>query len=739
MNLQKDFNKFFSDILSTVKTMEKNSAVFSELQRLSEELETLEKFVGTAFETLDGQFQKYIKQIGLLSDIVEFQRNVLHFKTPAEMNAALSAYLKKHIPFQYGFTYFRVKGDDENAELVRFDDARDDALNNFLEEANLTVINNLVQNRDQALLITDISEFKDAQLPWHLLKASSVIIYPLRVKESHMGFGMLIRTGKGFSLPHLSLINVNLGLVALLFFQYYYFYRLKSRLFKQFKLKKILEEVKYAEYFDKGPLFIFTLDPRGIILHTNAAAVEKIHLDEDTIVGEKFASLLPEKNCKEFSGLINQLQEGDVRFMRTPVISPQGKEFILELYVSKMDLQEKFTLLIVFAIDTTLTFYREKQERLRETMENLSNFSQVITDAFNNLLNILIPNLSLVRAQLPEDHETQKSLEKMETQLERSSGLIQKFLNYDLPVVEKKEAFNLNRSIQKICREYQKKYKDVQIKFALDAGIPIFRIDPNRMERLFRIMIQNSLDAIEEKGEILISSRLFCQKFSGVQGKHNFYLPAGNYAEVIIEDNGRGIDPANFDKIFTPFFSTQIDNEGVGLGLFIAYHIVQKLGGYIYVHSKPNQFTQFFIYLPIQGEKEMHPVASGMEKAAQNKHSAILVVDDEYPIRSMLQEVLEMNGFQVYTAANGKEGVDIFRKFKNQIKLVILDMVMPVMDGRRAFSEIQKISPGQKVFVISGYTVKEDLDEIFSKGLTAFLRKPFQVKDFVNKVKTLLN
>ena len=98
-----------------------------------------------------------------------------------------------------------------------------------------------------------------------------------------------------------------------------------------------------------------------------------------------------------------------------------------------------------------------------------------------------------------------------------------------------------------------------------------------------------------------------------------------------------------------------------------------------------------------------------------------------------------MNGFKVYTAANGKEGVDIFRKFKNQIKLVILDMVMPVMDGRRAFSEIQKISPGQKVFVISGYTVKEDLEEIFNKGLTAFLRKPFQVKDFVNKVKTLLN
>ena len=116
----------------------------------------------------------------------------------------------------------------------------------------------------------------------------------------------------------------------------------------------------------------------------------------------------------------------------------------------------------------------------------------------------------------------------------------------------------------------------------------------------------------------------------------------------------------------------------------------------------------------------------------------ILVVDDEYNIRNMMKEIMEMSGLKVFTAGNGKDGVEMFKKYRDDIDLIIMDMVMPIMDGREAFSEIRRIDPGQKIFIISGYSQREDLEDMLEKGAVGFLRKPFQVKEIVSKVKEIL-
>jgi CheY-like chemotaxis protein len=116
----------------------------------------------------------------------------------------------------------------------------------------------------------------------------------------------------------------------------------------------------------------------------------------------------------------------------------------------------------------------------------------------------------------------------------------------------------------------------------------------------------------------------------------------------------------------------------------------------------------------------------------------ILVVDDEYNIRSMMREIMEMSGLKVFTAGNGKDGVEMYKKYRDDIDLIIMDMVMPIMDGREAFLEIKKIDPQQKIFIISGYSQREDLEDMLEKGAVGFLRKPFQVKEIVSKVKEIL-
>lgn len=176
----------------------------------------------------------------------------------------------------------------------------------------------------------------------------------------------------------------------------------------------------------------------------------------------------------------------------------------------------------------------------------------------------------------------------------------------------------------------------------------------------------------------------------------------------------------------------------MGLGLFIAYNIVKDFEGEIFIHSKEDEFTRVHIFFPLQGERPMYDVVQRMEEKTAVQPVHILVVDDEYNIRVMLKEVLEMKQFQVSTASNGKEALEIFKKHVDDIELVILDMVMPIMDGYATFKEIKKIKPDQKVLIISGYAKRPSLDEILKAKSSAFMRKPFQIDEILFKVQEML-
>lgn len=720
--------------------MEKSAEVFSGVERIVEEIANLEKYVKTAFDTLDHQYQNYIAQINLLSELIEFQRKLIRFKSPEQAAHAIFTYINDHVPFDRGFIYFKISEEDDRYELITPEWEKTAAAQDILDEADISALINLIANRDMALLFSNVYEFQNGQMPWHKLRANSVILFPVRVRDQFLGFGLFIREKQPFSISHLSFINLNIGVFSLLLFQHYYFFRLKSRLFKQFKLKKILEEVKYAEYFEKGPLFIFTLDPRGIVLHTNAAALEKIELDEDVIVGEKFLNLLPPEHRKPFQNITNQMREGDVRFYKCPIISPAGTEFVLEFYITKMDLKERLTLMIIFAVDASREYHKEIQEKQKEVLDELGQLSQIMVGHLNNLLTILVPNVSLMKAHIAKDSELQKYLGIMEKHLNRTASFVQKFMNYDLQEIENGEFVNINEIIREIVAKLKEKFPEtVAVRFSLDPSIPRIYVFPNRLQNLFKILAQNSLEAISGAGEITISTQLVQMKQSGLLLPHNFYLQEGTYVEIQFSDNGMGIDPRFLPHIFKPFFSTKVKNEGVGLGLFIAYHIVRDLKGEIFVKSKPNQGASFFIYLPIKGEREMHKMLPGMEEVLNQNPPAILVVDDEYNIRSMLKEILEMNGFLVYTAANGQEALNIFKKHHSEIELIVLDMVMPIMDGRQTFSEIKRLKPDQRFIIVSGYAEQRDLQEMLKKGAQAYLKKPFQIQEILNQVKTVLD
>ena len=720
--------------------MEEHAQVFSELHGVAEELHELEQYIKTVFETLDHQFQNYLDQVNLLSGLVDFQRRILRIRNAQEAIQQLFDFIKTQVPYQHAFLYTRFGEDEQEYEILHPASEKPALYRQLLKPENLQRMNRLIIDRDMAVLLNSLQQFQID--PAFLTKMGSqmAILFPIRLKDKYFGFGMLLAKENTFQLQHLSFVNLIVGMISLILFQHHYFFHFKRKLFKQLKYKKILEEVDYAEYLEKGPLLFFITDTRGVVLQTNHAALQKLGLDENLIIGEKFLTIIPEDHRKSFQNLMNKLKDGDIHFYKCPVVAADNHELIVEFYLAKAQLQEEVDFIVILAVDATQQYYREQLEKRNELLNEITQFSETIYEHINSMLTLIVPNVSLIKSKLPSDHPLQKNVQTVENALSQTSKILQRFLNYGLQEIEPPREINLNTLIQSTIEAFRKQLPPhVEIQYSLEPGLPTTLLYEERIKKLLRILLQNSVEALRDKGCIKITTRMISLPRDTLLNSDKIFLKQGDYIEVTVEDNGMGIDPNLLPHIFKPFFSTKIKNELMGLGLFIAYNIVRDLDGEIWVKSLPGEYTRFFVYIPLKGEKIMQEVVPFMEEAKVAQVSKILVVDDEYNIRSMLKEVLEMKRYEVFTAGNGKEGVEIFKRYANEIDLVILDMVMPVMDGRTAFMEIKKVKPDQKVLIISGYAQRENLEEILEKGASAFMRKPFQIEDILHKVQDILS
>lgn len=237
-----------------------------------------------------------------------------------------------------------------------------------------------------------------------------------------------------------------------------------------------------------------------------------------------------------------------------------------------------------------------------------------------------------------------------------------------------------------------------------------------------------------EGGRLKISTNeveideLFCRSSS-------FALEPGKFIELEVLDSGCGIPKEKLPRIFEPFFTTKEEGTGTGLGLSTVYGTVQQHKGAVDVYSEVGEGTVFKILLPL--------ASSEIEVARDDIHvphgtGCILVVDDENIMRFTAKEILEKYGYSVIVAENGKEAVKLFSKESN-IDLVLLDMIMPVMNGRDCFRQLKQIDPHAKVILSSGFSREEDLQEMMLAGLSGFIRKPYLTSTLCLTIHDVLN
>jgi len=217
-----------------------------------------------------------------------------------------------------------------------------------------------------------------------------------------------------------------------------------------------------------------------------------------------------------------------------------------------------------------------------------------------------------------------------------------------------------------------------------------------------------------------------------------FGVKPGNYVKISVTDTGVGMDEAIQQRIFDPFFTTKEIGRGTGLGLASAYGIIKNHGGIINVYSKKDKGTTFNIYLP-DSKKQLAIKEKKLADEILRSKETVLFVDDEDMILDVGRDMLRKLGYKVLLAGSGKEAVEVYRKHKDKIDLVIVDMIMPDMGGSEAYDTMKEDDPGVKVLLSSGYSIDGQVTEILERGCDGFIQKPFNVKELSGKIREILD
>jgi CheY-like chemotaxis protein len=280
---------------------------------------------------------------------------------------------------------------------------------------------------------------------------------------------------------------------------------------------------------------------------------------------------------------------------------------------------------------------------------------------------------------------------------------------------------------------YQLFDKNIHIETHFHKDLYHVNLDPTQLQQIIMNLALNARDALSGQGKIIFKAENYHMN-SGDHDQHD--LAAGDYVLFDISDSGQGIEEKNISKIFDPFFSTKEIGKGSGLGLSIVYGIVNRIRGKIEVKSALHKGTTFKIFFPatnqyqdIQSpEYHLKPVGDGY---------TVLVIDDEKMIRDMSSDILYALGYQVHSASNGSEGIKIYKKYKNEIDVVILDLIMPEMDGITCFKSLKRINPKVKVIITSGISETSQRDELERLGIVAYILKPFSLQNIADTIERI--
>jgi nitrogen-specific signal transduction histidine kinase/CheY-like chemotaxis protein len=387
----------------------------------------------------------------------------------------------------------------------------------------------------------------------------------------------------------------------------------------------------------------------------------------------------------------------------------------------------------------------EEQRKLAERMqqaqrlESLGVMAGGITHDFNNLLTPILGDASLALLDLPSDSPVRIRLEKIQKAAHRAAALTNQMLAYSGQGEVSIERIDLSQLVEEMRQllEGAVSGKAVLVSDLTDE-LPAVEADSTQLSQVVMNLITNASEAVKE-GAGRITLRTGTVEAEKVD-RHALFgideLRPGTYVFVEVIDDGCGMDEGTKARIFDPFFTTKF--TGRGLGLAAALGIVRSHKGVIEIDSELGRGTRFRVLLPSAGRFVARAAPPTSSLADWRGSGTVLVVDDDEGVRDLVGETLRRAGLTVLLAANGREGVELFDRHADEIRAVVLDRTMPDISSEEAFDEIRRIRADARVILISGRSEERATWHFLDKGLDAFIHKPFEPLELLDRVRRIL-
>ena len=486
--------------------------------------------------------------------------------------------------------------------------------------------------------------------------------------------------------------------------------------------------------FDAITDLVMLLDNDHRIVRVNKAAAEALAATKEDLIGRKCYEIIhetssPIKQCP-LTVTINKMRP-HTREITIPMI---GGTFICAT-APMIDGEGK----IVGYTHTLKDISKSKQLELSfhqaMRMESIATLAGGIAHDFNNLLMGIQGYTSLMMNSLPPTHHHYDMLKRIEASVTSGAELTKQLLGFARKGKYDVKPVSLNEIIRKSLAIFGRARKEIVIREKYREDLWTIEGDQGQIEQVLLNLYVNAWQAMPAGGELFVETdnHLVTEETTSPLN-----LESGEYVRLSVRDTGIGMDEKTQQRIFDPFFTTKEMGRGTGLGLASAYGIIKNHGGIINVKSRVGYGTTFSIYLPASDKDitlDLPPAKAEVVKG----NETVLLIDDQQIVLDVGKELLDALGYNTVLASSGLDAVEVYKQRMNEIDLVIIDMIMPGMDGGETYDILKRLNPGIKTILSTGYSIDGDAAEIMKQGVNAFIQKPFSMKHLAKKIREVLD
>jgi PAS domain S-box-containing protein len=498
-------------------------------------------------------------------------------------------------------------------------------------------------------------------------------------------------------------------------------------------------EARYHRLIDSNAQSVFFWNTDGSIYECNDAFLGLVGYTRDDLEAGRlrWAAITPPEYADRDRQALDELTA-------TGISKSYEKEFICKdgsrvpILVGSAIFEDNSKEGVCFVLDLSERKKLEAQFLRAQRMESIGTLAGGIAHDLNNILAPIMMSIDILKLSAT-DPQMASILETIGLSAKRGADIVRQVLSFARGVEGERvevQPKHLLKDLEHIIKDTFP--KDIRLHFSIPHETWTLLGDPTQIHQILLNLCVNSRDAMPNGGSLTIGAEncLLDEQYVAM----NIQAKAGRYVRISVTDSGTGIPPGVLDKIFEPFFTTKDLNKGTGLGLSTVMAIVKSHDGIINVYSEPGKGTTFKVYLPaLEMASEGHGNQTQSVDLPRGNGETVLIVDDEASVLAITGKTLQAFGYRVLTAANGANAIAVYAESKNEIAVVLTDMMMPIMDGPATIQALKQLNPAVKIIAASGLNTNDGVLKASGLGLKHFLTKPYTAGTLLKTLRAILD